>query len=148
MEDDFDRALKKYDDQHAEKESKDVLFRDNQQDRERYGMTRWNEVKDAVNKKCKDFNVKAGRRSIRLTVESSIIPELDVRVDRDGKTRRIHASFEESTGKLSWDYCGRKRRGWDIEATEEGNAQFVGDRGPKNAERIADEMLSPLLDFE
>jgi len=142
-----DKALKKYDDERADKQIKDDLFRDNQQARKLYGMSRWNDVKEAVSKECKDFNAKAGRRSIKLTVENSVISELDMRADIDGKTRRIHAWFEESTGKLSWDYCGKNRGGWDIEAAEGGNAQFAGSRGPLNAESIAHEMLSALLDL-
>jgi hypothetical protein len=142
-----DEALRKYDDQRADKQAQDHRLRDNQQARERYGMTRWYEVKEAVNGKCKGSNLKAGSRSIRLTVENSIITELDVRADIDGNIRRLHASFEESTGKLSWSYCGKNRGGWTVEAAEDGNAQFAGGRGPLDAEWIADEMLAPLIDL-
>jgi hypothetical protein len=141
-----DKVLKKYDDQRADEQIKDSRSRDNQQARELYGMTRWNEVKEAVNEKCKGFNLKAGSRSIKLTVENSVNTELDVRSDIGLKTkRRLHASFEERTGKLSWS-CDKARGSWTIEATEDGKAQFAGTCGPVIAEQIADEMLSSLTD--
>jgi hypothetical protein len=141
-----DRALKKYDDQRTDRQTKDDLARDNRQARELYGSARWNELKEAVSKECKDLNAKAGSRSIRLTIESSVTSELAVRADIDGRMRRLGACYEESTGKLSWS-CGRISSIWIIEATKDGEAQFAGTRGPRSAEWIANEMLSSLMDL-
>jgi hypothetical protein len=146
MEDWADKALKKLDDQRTDEQAKDDLIRENQRARELYGMTRWLEVKEAVKNYCNDFNVKARSRSRVLTVESSIIPELAVRAEIDGKIGKLNASFEEKNGKLTWR-SGKRHGYWEIEATENGNAQFVGDRGPLSAEWIAGEMLSPLIDL-
>jgi hypothetical protein len=140
-----DKAINKLDDQYNERQVKAELLRENQQACELYGMIRWNEVKDAVKINCEDFNRKARSLSRKLTIQSSIISELAVIAEISGKIRRLDASYEKSTGKLSWR-SGRSRGYWTIETTENGNAQFVGDRGSLSVEWIAEEMLSPLID--
>jgi hypothetical protein len=140
-----DKVIMKLDDQYTERQTKDDLLRENQQARELYGMTRWHEVKETVKNNCDDFNRKARSLNRKLTVQNSIITELAVIAEIDGKIGRLNASYEESTGKLSWR-SGKSHGYWTIEADENGNAPFVGDRGSLSVEWIAEEMLSPLID--
>ncbi len=140
-----DKANKKLDDQYNERQVKDELLRENQQARELYGMTRWDEVKETVKKNCNDFNLKGRSRNRKLTVQNTIITELAVVAEISGKIGRLDASYEETSGKLSWR-SGKRHGYWTIEAADNGNAQFVGDRGSFRVEWIAEEMLSSLID--
>ena len=103
-------------------------------------MSLWLEVREKVNTNCTELNTKA-RKQI-LDFEVTVNTELSVTATEGWKN--LHASFSESTGKLSW----RSKSGggsWTIEANAEGNAEFRGDHGLVTVEQIADEMLSALV---
>jgi hypothetical protein len=100
------------------------------------------DARKAVENTCADLNTKAKKQL--LVFEVAINTELSVRANLDGGTRTLHASYEESTGKLSW-WSGQSRGSWTVEATSKGDAEFVGSHGSTTVEWIVDEMLSTLI---
>lgn len=137
-----DKALKRLSDKKINKQLQDSAFLERQRIKKDHGMILWLEVREQVKKNCAELNTKA-RREI-LVFEVTVNTELSVRTSLEEGSQNLHASFIESTGKLSWRT--RVNQGsWTIEPTAEGNAEFTGSHGPTTVEWIADEMLTALI---
>jgi hypothetical protein len=137
-----DKGLKRLSDERLERQTRDSAFLERQRVKRELGMPLWLEIRETITKNCDDFNTKA-RKQI-LVFEVSINTELSVHATIDGVGHYLHASYEESIGKLTWS-SGKSHGNWAIEPTDDGKAEFVGSRGSMTVEWIVDEMLTALI---
>lgn len=137
-----DKALKRLSDKKINNQLQQSAFLEKQRIKKDHGMPLWLDVRKRVKENCAELNTKA-RKEI-LIFEVVVDTELSVRTNLEEGSRRLRASFSEATGKLSWQTSGNQGS-WTIEATSEGDAEFVGPHGSTTVEWIADEMLTALL---
>ena len=142
MSDWADDRLKRLRDQQENKRIQQEAFIETQKLKRAEGLPLWLCVRETIQKHCTDFNAKA-RREL-LTFEVTLDTELSVRAAIQDAPGRLYATFEESTGKLSWQ-CGKSSGNWRIIPDGNGGVCFQGVRGCEESKDIAADMLDALV---
>lgn len=136
-----DQALKRLNEQRANQQAFEAYILRKQEVEQAYGMPLWLQVRKVAEDNCAEFNLEAKEQLLKY--ETGGDTELTVTSTIDKNTRRLAASFDISTGNLSWS-CDRYGGLWTVEPCADG-ACLTGPYGPAAPEVVADQMLNALV---
>lgn len=137
-----DYAIGRLEKQRQDQRLKDQKFVEKQRIKKAHGIPLWRQIRQIIKDNCSALNTKVGKEMLVFEVTQD--REVSVRAHLDSDVRRLHALFDEETGKLSWE-CGEKSGDWEVAVTDEGGAQFQWGMIPTVPTSIVKQMLDALL---
>jgi hypothetical protein len=144
MSDWSDRALGKLQERSKNKQIQDEVWLEKQRVKKAQGIPIWHEIRAIVKKHVSDFNATVKMEQLFFEVTQN--NEIRVRSEIEDHRQFLQASFDENTGKLTYE-CGAKKRGsrWDLSIVD-GKVGFYWGMVPKTPDSIAEQMLDALID--
>jgi hypothetical protein len=142
MNDWSDAALAKLKKQEQDQQLKNQALVERQRLKKAYGTPLWHEVRRIVKENCDHLNKKAGEELVRFSITPNT--EIEVLEVGVGKSRSIHATFNEDTGVLEWK-TRAKSGSWEVLISDDGSACFAEAALSYNPASIANQMMDAML---